>query len=287
MADAADKATFAFRPMASGSCYSRAQAGIGTFDLWMFDTARNIETRLTSDRLSEIGGVWLPAGNDIIFAAQAPPHIFRKELGSGVEREILPCTAPSLQYPEDISPDGRTIVYTQRTTRGNADVWTVPVAPPHTPTVLIETPFDESGVRFSPDGRFIAYAGDESGRREVYVAPYPFTGEKTRLSNGGGSLPRSSRATDELFYISADRHLVAVPVRTRPLLTVGQPTPLFAIQTSGSPWTDTRQYYGWSDFDVSRDGQRFLAAVPRPSNQQPLTAVLNWPRELNLPSGTR
>src|SRR5438552_8888029 len=98
------------------------------------------------------------------------------------------------------------------------------------PAPLAETPFDEWTVRFSPDGRYIAFASNESGRYEIYVAPFPFTGGKTRVSAAGGWLPRWNPNGRELFYLAADLHLVAVPVRLVSPLALGAPQPLFAVK---------------------------------------------------------
>jgi eukaryotic-like serine/threonine-protein kinase len=139
----------------------------------------------------------------------------------------------------------------------------------------METPSDEMSVRFSPDGRFIAFASDETGRYEVYVSPFPVTGTKTRISAAGGTLPRWSRDGRELLYLGAELQLVSVPVRTAPTLTVGAPRRLFALK-GAFKWDDVKAIDGWADWDVSRDGTRFLAVGPQPANEQPLTAILDW-----------
>jgi len=252
--------------------FDRAHPRLGSYDLWMV-TERGVEQRLTSDRVSEFGGVWLPDASALIFSARTPPHLFRKELTTGTEEDLLP--APAFQLAEDVSPDGRLLLFTQRTARGNFDIWTLPLSGDRRPSALLETPYDEASVRFSPDGRYIAFASDELGRYEVYVSPYPPTAAGIRVSTGGGWLPRWSRDGHELFYIAGDHRLVAVPVRTGPTLVVGDPQPLFAIK-SATLWSDPKPNSGWPDFDVAPDGRRFLAIVPQPANEQPLTAVLNW-----------
>ena len=183
---------------------------------------------------------------------------------------------PSFSLPEDVSPDGRTFVFAQRTVRGNFDLWTLPLDPGGPPSPLMETPFDEMSARFSRDGRHLAFASDESGRYEIYVVPFP-QGEKTQVSAGGGNVPRWSRDGRELFYISGDRHLVSVAVRTTPSLTFGTPQRLFAVPP-GQKWDDAKTFDSWPDFDVSLDGTKFLAVVPQPANRLPLTVVLNWPQ---------
>lgn len=253
----------------------RGQPRIGTYDLWLLDVARGVEQRLTSDRTSEFGAVWLPGNRSIVYTGGIPPHLIRHDLQSGAE---LPLQSPwEFQLAEDMSPDGRTLLFTQRTPRGNFDIWSTTIEGERLPTVsapLLETPSDEASVRFSPDGRFIAFASDELGRYEIYVAPYPLSAAKIRVSTTGGNLPRWSRDGRELFFISADLHLMAVPVRTSPSLVLGTPRPLFAIH-GGTLWADPKLNAGWPDFDVSVDGTRFLAIMPQPANQQPLTAVLN------------
>ena len=134
----------------------------------------------------------------------------------------------------------------------------------------MESPFDKKDVRFSPDGRFVGFVSDESGQAEVYVMPYPGPGERIRLSSGGARLLRWSHDGKELLYVSADGHVMSLPIRTSPSLQTGTPVPLFAIQ--GKPWLN---------FDVAADGKRFLAVVPEiAADEQPLTVVVNWPADL-------
>ena len=265
--------------MVERSYSDRQQPRLGTYDLWSLDVERNVEQRLTSDPTSEIAPVWM-TGGAIVFSADrgGPPHLYRKDLVTGAETEMQP--GRGLQFSEDVSPDGKILLFTQRAV-STFDIWMMPLTPPGKASPLIETPFDEGrgSVRFSPDGRFIAYASDESGRSEVYIAPFPPTGAKTRVSTGGGALPRWRRDGQELFYISADRHLSSVQVRTTPSLLLGASQTLFAVE-GGRVWTDPTGNSAWTDFDVSLDGRRFLAVIPQAANEQPLTVVLNWTAEV-------
>ena len=203
--------------------FSRQQPRLGTFDLWLLDVDRNVEQRLTSDRTSEINPVWLSSGA-IAFSADrgGPPHLYRKDLATGAEVEMQP--GRGLQMPKDVSPDGKLMLFTQRLV-STFDIWVMPLNSPEKSSPLFETPFDEAAVRFSPDGRFIAFASDESGRSEVYVSPFPPTGAKTRVSSVGGSLPRWRRDGQELFYMSADMTLASVAVRTTPSLVLARRRP--------------------------------------------------------------
>jgi serine/threonine-protein kinase len=119
------------------------------------------------------------------------------------------------------------------------------------------------GARFSPDGRFVAFESDASGRIEVYVAPFP-TGAKVRVSAGGGVSSRWSRDGRELFYMSTDGHLVVVPVRTRPSLELGTPVSLFMSGEMAKR----------ADFDVSPDGKRFIAVVS--GAEAPVAVIHHW-----------
>src|SRR5512141_1056045 len=104
---------------------------------------------------------------------------------------------------QDVSPDGRSLVYGERTDRGPFDFWILPLSGQGKPTALLQSPFNKDQARFSPDGRFIAFISDESGKPEIYVMPCPGPGEKVRVSTGGARLLRWSRE-GELLYLSSD-----------------------------------------------------------------------------------
>jgi Tol biopolymer transport system component len=250
--------------------FDRPQPGVGSLDLWTVDLGHQTETRLTSDPGTEVAGAWLPDESAVIFSAPrgGPPHLFRKDLGTGVEEELLP--AGSFQFVQDVSPDGRTVVFEERTGRGDIDVLALPLSGERTPSTVLQSPFNEGQARFSPNGRFLAFVSEQSGRNEVYVTSFPRAGPSTRVSTGGGNSPKWSRDGREIFYLSANRELVAVPVRTAPSLELGTPVTLFTLKGPA-----------WNGFDVSADGKRFLAVVPEVvANEQPLTVVLNWTAEI-------
>ncbi len=252
-------------PDGSRLLFSRGQPQIGTFDLWMADLDRGGEQRLTSEPTSEVGAVWSRDGRTAFFTADrlGPPHVFARDLRAGVEREVLP--AGVLQTAEDVSPDGKTLAFSDRS-NGNSDLWTSPIDRPRERSPVFQSRFTEAQLRFSPDGRFIAFSSNESGRSEVYVAAFPPTGEKSVVSTAGASSPRWSRDGRELFYMSGDRQLMAVAVGTPPALRLGPPRALFGLIGRRI----------WKDYDVSPDGRRFLAIVTDLlGDAQPLTAVMN------------
>jgi len=247
--------------------FHRVDPRLGTTDLWTADLVRGVETLQTSDPHGGIG-VWLPNGRGVIFTGgrDGPPHLFHKDLETGIEKELLP-SRQRLQIPTDVSPDGRIVAFEQISERGDADLWTVPVDGSRPPAPLLASAFNERGLHFSPDGHFAAFTSDETGQGEIYVAPSTLVTAKRRVSSGGGSIGRWSPDGRELFYLAADGHVMAVSIRTAPALEIGVSVPLFAIQ---GRWP-------WRDFDVSPDGKRFLAIVPQVmANEQALTVVMNW-----------
>jgi eukaryotic-like serine/threonine-protein kinase len=138
------------------------------------------------------------------------------------------------------------------------------------------TPFaadapDQENSRFSPDARWIAYGSDESGTFEVYVRSFPGPGGKWQVSTAGGSNPRWRRDGQELFYLSADNKIVAVPVHLGATFEAGSPAPLFAVRPNeGSA--------GGSIYEVSADGQRFLVnSASGEVGSPPFALVTNWP----------
>jgi Tol biopolymer transport system component len=253
--------------------FTRVQMRIANAQVWSYEIDRNVEQRVTSSQYTALNPVWLPDGRGFLFSGRIPPRLLLRDGETAGERELMPGEVFTLG--EDISPDGRTLVFTQRTPRGSFDIWTMPLDDASKRTVMAETPFDEASVRFSRDGRYLAYASDELGSYEVFVSTYPQRGTAIRVSTGGGSLPRWSRDGRELFYISGDNWLMATPVTTAPTFRAGEAKRLFAIRP-GAVWADIKTNVSWPDYDVSLDGLRFLAIVPEPANRKPVTALVNW-----------
>ena len=139
------------------------------------------------------------------------------------------------------------------------------------PFPFLQTEFNETSAQFSPDGKWLAYASDESGRFEIYAAPFPEPGGKFQISSSGGIHPRWRRDGREIFYVALDRKLMAAEVETSPAFRVGAAHALFP----------TRPRAIGSIYDVSSDGQKFLVAnLTSEEASQPITLVLNWTAEL-------
>jgi Tol biopolymer transport system component len=256
--------------------FDRNRAGIGTFDIWSIDLERGTETPITSEPDTEFGAVLLPGGKSIVYSATRGriPQLFRRDLATGKDEPLFP--EGRFQVAEDVSPDGKFLLYTERGDRGAFDVWRVPLAGGGKPIAFLQSPFQKAQVRFSHDGRFVAMISNESGQPEVYVMPYPGPGERVRVSTGGARHLRWSRDGREIFYVSADRRLMSVAVQTAPALALGTPTPLFTLAREIGP----RGFIS-SAFDVSPDGKQFLVVLPEVvADELPLDVVVNWTAEV-------
>jgi Tol biopolymer transport system component len=251
-----------FSPDGRRALFNRADARTGNLDIWALDVARGVEARLTSDPDTETWGLLLPGG-DLVYSEPrtSSPQLFRRDLATGETRELQPSRA--FQEVQDVTPDGKTLVFAERIGYGAWDLFTVDSAGgPARP--LLQTPFDEIDLRLSPDGRSAAFVSNEPGRSEIYVAPFPRLGERVRLTQEGAYSPRWSRDGRELYYLTRDRKLVAVSVSASSPPALGAPRTLFTAQGP----------YRWSSFDVAPDG-RFLAIVPESlSSEQPLTVLV-------------
>jgi WD40-like Beta Propeller Repeat len=257
----------------------RTWPGVGTGDVWSFDLERGLETRITSEVGEEMAPLGLRDGKRIVYSATrgGSPQLFVRDLATGKDEPVFPKEG-SFQQAQDISPDGRTLAYTERDERGSYEAWTVSLSDSAKPIPLVQSHFQIGQVRFSPDGRFVAFVSAESGRPEAYVMPYPGPGVKTRVSTAGARLLCWNPDGRELFYLSADRHLMSVPFRTSPALQLGSPTELFLLK--GREW---RRVFNdaYNSLAVSPDGKRFLVLIPDVlADELPLTAVLNWTAEL-------
>lgn len=224
--------------------------------------------------------VWTPDGRRIVFASElggGVANLYWQEAAATGAVERL-TTTPIDHWAQSISPDGKRLVLIERTrVAPNWNLGLLPMnglaSPPGSdkPGIepLLKTKTTEMNAEISPDGRWLAYQSDESGRNEVYVRPFPnMDAGHWQISNGGGSEPDWAQSGQELFYLDASGFLTSAPFRTTPSFRVGKATRvLYTRYRSG----DVR------DYDVSRDGQRFLMIKENPAS---IVVVLNWLEEL-------
>jgi hypothetical protein len=237
-------------------------------DLWLEDMARHVSTRLTFDPSDENFPIWSPDDSRIVFMSRRTGggDLYGKA-SSGSGSEELLFSSPLGKAPRSFSPDGRLLLFTSLNPKTKYD-FDVLSLPDRKVTPFLHTEFDEFLGEFSPDGRFVAYASNESGRSEIYVQPFPGPGGKWQMSTTGGTAPVWRRDGKELFYLAPDHKLMAVAVRTGTTLEAEAPRPLFEARIREDP--DRH-------FDVSADGQRFLIVTPLGDDSTPpITLIQNW-----------
>jgi serine/threonine protein kinase len=241
----------------------------GNYDVWIQDLTRNLRSRLTFDPVRDIAPVWSPDGKIIVFASnrKGVTDLYRKPTdGTGTD-DLLWSDGATNKTPNDWSRDGKYLLYRSQTLRGDFDLYYLPMAGDAKPVPFVRTDFSEQNGRFSPDGRWVAYQSDESGRNEVYLTPFPGAGGKRQVSTAGGATPQWRADGKELYYEAPDSSLMAVETRLAGGdIEIGATHALFHVPP------------GSLGLDVAADGQRFIVAVPDRENSasQTLTLVQNW-----------
>ncbi len=246
-------------------------------DIWIEEIPRGVRTRFTFAPRGSSSPVWSSDGARIAFLSgpKGANDLYQKPAtGSGGEEILLESNED--KSPTDWSTDGRFIAFQNLAAKSNTklDLWILSVSD-HKARPFLQTPFNEGWGCFSPDGRWLAYVSDESGRYQVYVQPFPGPGGKWQISTAGGSQPVWRRDGKELFFIAPDYKLMAVEVVTGgTAFAAGTPRALF--QTRAATLV-VRAY------DVSPDGQRFLinSLIGDPTSS-PITLVLNWTAGLRM-----
>ncbi len=246
----------------------------GGSDIWVLELARGTPTRFTFDPAVEISPIWSPDGTRIVFSSdrEGPMNLYQKA-ASGAGNDELLLKSDDLKAAVDWSADGRLILYQDVGPKTTFDLWVLPLSGDRKPYPFLQTDFAEQQGRFSADGKWVAYTSNESGTSQVYVRSFLSSGGKWQISTNGGAQPQWRRDGRELFYISADRKLMAVDVRGNgSTFNVGVPKALFdlLIQTPGLPGPR-------NSYVAAGDGQRFLVvSVPEERLTTPTTVVMNW-----------
>jgi serine/threonine-protein kinase len=240
-------------------------------DIDTYDIARGTTTRLTSENDNH-WPVWAPDGQRIAYISyeqQGRPgyRVVARSSTGGAEERLGPADLTvSPVTPISLSRDS--LVFADR-----GDLWSLSLADSSQPRPFAPSRFNETAPAFSPDGRWLAYVSDESGRLEVYVRPFPGPGEKTSVSIAGGSEPVWDKRGRELFFRDRDRMMV-VAVNTQPTFSAGRPRLLFT-----GPFVRSARRI---NYDVSPDGELFvmLDAGEESGGATKVNVLLNWFEEL-------
>ncbi|MCU1307336.1 MAG: serine/threonine protein kinase [Acidobacteriaceae bacterium] len=254
-------------------------AQASTSDIWVHDIVRKSTMRVTSGSPGAGGGsafigIWSPDGRHIVFSAdwKGVPYLYQQELGAPAATELTPGTG-KVQVANDWSSDGKFILYMVRDPANDWDLWALPLQGDKQPIPIAITRFFEGEGAFSPDGRWIAYVSDDSGRHEVYIQPFQRAGERKRVSSGGGGGPRWRRDGKELFYTDGNQ-MMSVAVKPGADIELSSPKALFAMPELVNDW--------WTGGGgASSDGQSFiLSRTIGPDKARYPVVMINWPAEL-------
>jgi Tol biopolymer transport system component len=256
----------------------------GNRDIWIWDLVRETMIRLILDKSGEYAPLWTPDGKRILFNSDRDGRygIYWKAADGTGTVQLLGSGSVGAIYPGSWSKDGKTLALIAFIGSGNFDIGALSMEGDYKPRPLLQEKYVEWQPNISPDGRWMAYASDESGQNEVYVRPFPEVNkERWQLSTSGGDSPLWAPNGRELFYRCSDS-VMAVAVQTAPSFKPGKPEVLFqgkyvpASINDGHPW------------DISLDGKQFLM-MKRPQstgeesgteNPHKINIIVNWFEEL-------
>ena len=245
-------------PAGTNAAVQKSDVQTGNSDIWIIDITRDLSTRFTFDAAVEDDPVWSHDGKFVYYSntREGTYTIYRKPTsGIGAPERLLTPGPP--QHPSSVSTDGRFLIYEQIHPKTKSDIWVVPLTPAGggaKPYPYLVTEFNELFPQFSPDGKWVAYVSDESGRREVYVQSFPTSGGRWQISSKGGSQPRWRQDGKELFYISSELMLMAVEVRGGSTFDAGTERVLFQTRIDN--------YSAPNRYAVGDNGKKFLINVP-------------------------
>jgi Tol biopolymer transport system component len=242
-------------------------------DLWQLDATR--QTRLTRGANGSLTRlpVWSPDGGRIAFESVRSGSVAistKSSTGDGAEEVLV--DSPEVKIPCDWSPDGRFLIYYIPDPKSGTDLWVLPLDT-KLPFVFLKTEANELWGQFSPDGRWIAYQSNATGRYEIYIRPFSAAGAAVPVSTTGGVYPRWAADGKELYFIAPDAKMISASIRaTATTIEAGPPTALFQTRKLGGGLNMIGRGH---QYDVARDG-RFLINVDAEFNAPPVTLLLNW-----------
>ena len=244
-------------------------------DVWLLDPARGAKARVTFDPQSDGDPIWSPDATRIVFdsnrGGEGHVHLYETSAtGTGNDQLLLPGNGDDI--PSSWSRDGKSILFMRYANDFRLSIWILTLGDRQAKPLLQSNAFGQGGASFAPNGRFIAYDSDESGRLEIYVQPFPLTGQKWLISSGGGSMPLWRDDGREIFYVTEDGKIMSAELKADGAFESVVTKPLFQVDIKRVPGIP---------YAVTPDGSRFLINTPaEASNHTPMIVVLNWPATL-------
>jgi eukaryotic-like serine/threonine-protein kinase len=246
----------------------------GNVDVWMLDVTRGTNSRFTFDPATDFAPIFSPDGAQVAFSSDRGGTwglYVKPAAGVGAEQLLLKVPGASQVIVGDWSPDGRLLLYTPAPIDSAEDVWVLPLTGDRKPYALLNQKYNERRPRFSPDGRWILYSSNETGREEIYVQAFPPSGGKWQVSVNGAAVGYWKRDGREIIFDSLDRKIMAVDVKLGTTFEAGIPRPLFELPAT----------IVGGRFAMTADGQRFLIPLPsRTDETAAIRVVLNWPADI-------
>jgi len=242
-------------------------------DICTYELQRDSAKRLTFDPALDAMPIWNPDATQVAFASDCQLffQLYVKNSDGAHDERIIVHDDDSVDFPSDWCRDGKYILYSRRN-----DLWFV-TFPELKNSLFLKAAAVLRNAQFSLDGKWVAYASNESGKWEIYVTSFPDARGRWQVSGGGGEQPRWRSDGKELFYLSLDGKMMAVQVTTGANFDAGTPAALF--QTTPRQPVLVSDLFG---YDVSRDGQRFLINTQvKQAESTPMSVVLNWPAKLD------
>jgi eukaryotic-like serine/threonine-protein kinase len=241
-------------------------------DIWTYDLENGSSKRLTFDPSIDSMPIWSPDSTRFVFASNRDLKfdLYLKDANGAQDEKVITRDGPD-SFPNDWSHDGKYVIYER-----GSDLWYLTL-PEFKSTQFLKAASTLKNARFSPDGKWVAYASNESGRWEIYVTSFPDTHGKWQISTGGGDQPKWRGDGKELFYLSPDGKIMAVSVSAGTNFDAGASTALFQANPREGIATSEQVSY-----DISKDGQKFLINTQeKQEDAMPMSVVLSWPAKLN------
>src|SRR5262245_59074681 len=252
----------------------------GNYDVWLMDRGRGVPSRFTFDAAQDQMPTWLSDGRRVVFASSRKGiwDLFEKPANGATDEQLLLATVQD-KAPLDRSPDGGMLLYATQDPKTASDLWALPLTGQRKPFPVVQTSFDDIEGQFSPDGRWLAYASNESGRYEIYIRSFTETSGKSLVSTAGGMQPRWGRNGTELYYVAPDARLMAVPIHVasdRRTVEAGVPVALFPTRLASGVGVIAANFNARAQYVVAADGRFVMIVSVDESAAPPITIVHNW-----------